>query len=255
MLAVRAARDALPIAQAPLNPADIRAKGDRDLTTPTDEAIEDAIRMTLAGEAGATVVGEERGGMRPSGNAPYWLVDPLCGTRNHASGVPLYCVNVAFVESGVVTAAVVADAGSGQILAAERGAGAWRQLDDGWSRLSTTSASRTLVIEDSHASGRRREWAARFVAAAIRADRWDIRSLGTTLALGYLACGRTAGYALFWTSAVHAAAGSLLVTEAGGLVTDLDGVAWTVDADSIVASADAPLHELVVALLRDAESR
>ncbi len=62
----------------------------------------------------------------------------------------------------------------------------------------------------------------------------------TTLALPYVATGRVAAYVLFWTSAIHVATGSLLVTEAGGVVSDIDGNAW--NSDSIIASATAALH-------------
>ncbi|HEV2892045.1 MAG TPA: inositol monophosphatase [Frankiaceae bacterium] len=232
--AVRRALDA-----ASSGPRDVSAKGVRDVVTGTDVAIEDALRSALPG----AVVGEERAG--ESGAGAYWLVDPICGTRNFASGIPLYCVNVALVESGVVTVAVVGDASTGSVLVAERGGGAW----DGDRRLAASAASNVLVVEDSHAEGARRERAASFAAAAVRADRWDLRSLSTTLSLAYVAAGRVAAYVLFWTSPVHAAAGSLLAAEAGATVTDLDGRPWTLDADSLVASADPALHADLLALL------
>ena len=98
-------------------------------------------------------------------------------------------------------------------------------------RLSTSDESRTIVIEDSHSIGARREHAAQFTAGAIRADRWDLRALGTTLP------------ALFWTSAVHAGAGSLLVSEAGGTLSDIDGRPWTIHSDSIIVSANPERHQ------------
>ena len=86
-------------------------------------------------------------------------------------------------------------------------------------------------------------WRARFAAALISADRWDFRSFGTTMSLAYLAAGRVSGYVAFWTdSPVHAAAGSLLATEAGGTVSDLAGEPWRLDSDAILAAASAGLH-------------
>jgi myo-inositol-1(or 4)-monophosphatase len=113
-----------------------------------------------------------------------------------------------------------------------------------------SGASETVVIEDSHADPDpvRRERAAAAVAAAIRAFRWDIRALSTTLALPYVAAGRVSAYVLFWTSALHVAAGAVLALEAGAVVTDIDGRPWTLDADSIVASATARLHADLLAL-------
>ena len=98
----------------------------------------------------------------------------------------------------------------------------------------------------------RREQAARFIAAAIREDRWDFRSLGTTLASPYLAAGRISAYVVFWLSAIHAGAGSLLVTEAGGTLSDLDGRPWTIRSDSFVGSATPDLHEELLDLARAA---
>jgi myo-inositol-1(or 4)-monophosphatase len=192
------------------------------------------------------VVGEERGGEAPADGSAYWLVDPICGTRNFASGIPLYCVNLALVEGGQVTVAVVGDPSTGEIALAERDRGAWAVKDDSRRRLTASDESRTIVVEAGKSTGGRREHAARFTAAALRADRWDCRSLGTTLSAAYLAAGRIAAYVEAWVTAVHAAAGSLLVTEAGGALSDLGGRPWTIHSDSLVASGDPDLqHELL----------
>src|SRR5207249_2349991 len=136
------------------------------------------------------VVGEERGGEAPADGSPYWLVDPICGTRNFASGMPLYSVNLALVEEDQVTVAVVGDPSTAEIHVAERGRGAWALKDGARRKLGTSGESRTIVVEDGRSTGARRERAAHLTAAAIRADRWHVRSLGTTLALSYLAAGR-----------------------------------------------------------------
>jgi myo-inositol-1(or 4)-monophosphatase len=115
-------------------------------------------------------------------------------------------------------------------------------------RLRTSDASRTIVIEDSRSDGARREQAARFMALAVRANRWDLRSLGSTVSLPYVAGGRIAAYVLFWSSAVHCSAGSLLVAEAGGSLSDLHGRPWTIHSDSMMASATADLHEQLIDL-------
>jgi myo-inositol-1(or 4)-monophosphatase len=203
---------------------------------------------------GFPVVGEERGGAAPADGSAYWLVDPICGTRNFASGIPLYCVNLALVEGGQIALAVVGDSSTGEIHVAERGGGAWANKDASPRRLATSGESRTVIVEVGRSTGLRREHAARFVAGAIRADRWDLRALGTTLSLPYVAAGRVAAYVLFSVSAVHAGAGSLLVTEAGGVLPDIDGRPWTIQSDSIVASADSRLHRELLDLARAALS-
>ena len=69
-------------------------------------------------------------------------------------------------------------------------------------------------------------------------------------ASAYVAAGRVAAYVLFAGSALHVGAGTLLVTEAGGTVSDIDGRPWTLRSDSLVASADIGLHEELIDLAR-----
>ena len=255
LVAVDAVTRALTIARRGVGPEDIITKGGRDLVTVADVAVEDAVRGIVADSLGSSVIGEERGGEASADGSPYWLVDPICGTRNFASGIPLYCVNLALVEGNEVTVAVVGDPSTGETLVAERGRGAWRSKDSARHQLTTSDESRTIVIEDGKSKGSRREQAARFTAEAIRADRWDFRSLGTTLASPYLAAGRISAYVVFWISAIHAGAGSLLVTEAGGILSDIDGRPWTLRSDSLVGSANPGLHEELLALGRAARPR
>ena len=249
-MAIEAVKRAFAIARRGVTVDEVTAKGARDLVTAADVAVEDAVRGVVADALGLAVIGEERGGEAAADGSPYWLVDPICGTRNFASGIPLYCVNLALVEGNEVTVAVVGDPSTGEIDVAERRRGAWRLKDGRRHRLTTSDESRTIVIEDGKSTGSRRERAAQFTAAAIRADRWDFRSFGTTLAAPYLAAGRIAAYVVFWASAIHAGAGSLLVTEAGGTVSDIDGRPWTIRSDSLVGSANRRLHEELLDLAR-----
>jgi myo-inositol-1(or 4)-monophosphatase len=252
LVAIDAVKRALTIARRGVSAEEITAKGGRDLVTLTDVAIEDAVRGIVADALGFAMIGEERGGEASADGSPYWLVDPICGTRNFASGIPLYCVNLALVEGDEVTVAVVGDPSTGEIDVAERGRGAWGLKDGARHQLTTSDEGRTIVIEDGKSKDSRREQAARFTAAAIRADRWDFRSLGTTLASPYLAAGRISAYVVFWVSAIHAGAGSLLVTEAGGTLSDIDGRPWSIRSDSLVASANSALHEELLDLVRAA---
>src|SRR5260370_13041931 len=215
LVAIGAVERARELARRRVGAAEISAKEGRALVTATDVAVEDAVRRMVGGAVGSLVVGEERGGEPPADGAPYWLVDPICGTRNFASGVPLYSINLALVEGGQVTAAVVGDPSTDEIQVAERGRGAWAVKDGARRRLLTSEESPTIAVEAGQSSDALRERAAQFTAAVIRADRWHFRSLGSTLALSYVGAGRASAYVLFWASAVHTAAGTLPTTEAG----------------------------------------
>ncbi len=281
LAAVQAVGRALDLARQASGRADVTPKAGRDIVTSTDIAVENAIRELLAASTGLPLMGEEHGGEVPPDGSAHWLVDPVCGTRNYAAGTTLYSINVALAERGQISAAIVGDPSVGEILVAESGKGAWALPTGGpdggpgggpdgsgagpgggpgagpgagpgerWRQLRTSDASQTVAIEPARSVGPRRARAAGLIADIIRADNWEFRSLGSTLSLPYLAAGRLAAWAVFWTdSAVHCAAGSLLVTEAGGVVSDLDGAAWTVDSDSCLASAHAGLHADLLELL------
>src|SRR5258705_7911246 len=107
LVAIGAVERALELARGRVGAADITAKEGRDLVTATDVAVEDAVRTMVGGAVGSLVVGEERGGEPPADGAPYWLVDPICGTRHFPSGVTLYSFNPALVECAHVTPADV----------------------------------------------------------------------------------------------------------------------------------------------------
>jgi myo-inositol-1(or 4)-monophosphatase len=248
LAAIEATIRALHLARAGIDASAVSSKGGRDLVTSTDMAVEDVVTQYLSKESGIPVIGEERGGDPPDYGDPYWLVDPICGTRNLASGVPLFCTNLALVEDGVVTAAVVGDASRRELLVAERGGGAWAMNDGACERISTNDASSTVIIEEGKSHDVRRTEAARFMARMILSDRWDVRNYGSTVSLPYLAAGRVAAYAVFCVPALHAAAGQLLVTEAGGYVTDVDGHPWTLESDTLLAAANLDLYSDILAI-------
>ena len=156
----------------------------------TDVAVEDAVRGIVTDALGLSVIGEERGGEASADGSPYWLVDPICGTRNFASGIPLYCVNLALVEGDEVTVAVVGDPATGEIDVAERGRGAWELKDGARHQLTTSDESRTIVIEDGKSKDSRREQAARFTAAATRAagPSAQTRSLAAQILISTKSC-------------------------------------------------------------------
>jgi myo-inositol-1(or 4)-monophosphatase len=231
----------------------ITSKGGRDLVTATDVAVEDAVRASLlSAYPDWTVVGEERGGEDQVGDRPYWLVDPICGTRNFASNIPMYACNVALVRDGEVVVAAVGDGGSGERYVAERGNGTYIVEPSGPRPVRANADSLILSFSPGTSKqGMRPDIGAEFTYAAIKADRWDLRMLSSTLSMAYVASGRLAAYLLFEISSpVHIAAGALLCQEAGAVVTDAGGNPWTVEYDSILAAGSPELHADIAALIR-----
>ncbi len=246
--AIAAVRESLEIAK--LGTRQAHAKIGRDVVTDTDVVVEDHLRSSLTTQSGWPVIGEERGGEIPDEDAPYWLVDPICGTRNYASGIPLYAVNVAFVEQGRVSISVVGDGSSGDLLVAEAGRGARRVRPDGIEPLTTSAETLTVDYEAWPKQEPELGRAMQLFASAVQSDRWNVRSFSTTLSLAYVATGQLAGCVLFSSSdKVHVAAGSLLVAQAGGPVTDFAGRAWTLSSKSLVCSANDDIHKEILDLL------
>jgi myo-inositol-1(or 4)-monophosphatase len=236
------------LALAASGSVDITAKEGRDVVTTADVAAEDAIRAAVTAAHGHPVVGEERGGEMPEAGSPYWLVDPICGTRNYAYGTMLWCVNLALVEDGEVSVGVVGDPSHDEVLVAERGHGTWALKEGQARRLLASADTRTVAVEEGKSTGAVRERAARFMAEVVRADRWDFRSLSTTLSLPYLAAGRVSAYVVFYVSPLHAAAGTLVASEAGAVVTEVKGAPWTLASETLLAAADAETHDALLAL-------
>ena len=207
----------------------------------------------LAAYSEWTVVGEERGGEDDVAERPYWLVDPICRTRNFASNIPGYAVNIALVQDGVLSVAAVGDGVTGDRFIAERSQGAYQVMRNGPVRVTTDPDSPIL----SFSAGTSKPdmdsvIGADFTRAAILADRWELRMLSSTLSLAYLASGRIGAYLLLeLSSPVHAAAGALLGEEAGAVVTDRFGSPWTVECPSILAAAGPGLHADILALIRE----
>jgi myo-inositol-1(or 4)-monophosphatase len=238
--AVRAVQAGLQLALSRAGADDIRSKGGRDLVTATDVAVEEAVRDVLGRAFKFPVVGEERGGAAEPG-APYWLVDPICGTRNFASAIPLFAVNVALVDDDRVTLGAVADGSSGAIYCAEHQRGAFVLKDGARQAVATSPGSQTIVVEGFPAAGETRDRAARFVAEMVRGDRWDFRCFGSTLSLAYLATGKVAACVFLAAPTLHVAAGVVLAREAGATITELSGKPWTLGSTTLVAASEAAL--------------
>jgi myo-inositol-1(or 4)-monophosphatase len=230
----------------------ITSKGGRDLVTATDVAVEDAVRASLLRAYPEwTVVGEERGGEDQIGDRPYWLVDPICGTRNFASNIPMYACNIALVKDGQLDVCAVGDGGTGERYIAERGNGAYLIERNGPHPIKASAESLILSFSPGTSKvGMRPDIGADFTYAAIKADRWDLRMLSSTLSMAYVARGSLAAYLLFEISSpVHIAAGALLCQEAGGVVTSAFGDPWTVEYTSILAAGSPELHADIAALI------
>ena len=254
-IAVRIARDGADTARRMRAGAivDVQTKSTAtDPVTAADRAVERQVVAALRAERpGDTVLGEEYGAGGAADPAPgtvRWILDPIDGTVNYLYGLPQYAVSLAAEVDGEVVAGVVRNAATGDEWTATRGGGAWR---DG-RRLTgsvRTSLRQALVATGFGYDAARRAHQAAVLATLITRVR-DIRRFGAaSLDLCLAAEGALDAYFEKGLYPWDHAAGGLVATEAGLLVSGLDGAGPSVEM--VVAAPPAlfpALHDLLVEL-------
>lgn len=225
----------------------IRRKGAVDLVTRIDLACEEAIRGVLQRHTPEIpILGEEGGGA--VGARTRWIVDPLDGTTNFVHGFPAYAVSIGLQVDGVLEAACIFDPLRQHAYTAERGQGAFcggRRL-----RVSETAKLSDALLLTGFAYDRRERAAfyLRFVKLFLEKGRGLRRAGAAALDLAHVACGRADGFWEFGLSPWDVAAGTLLVEEAGGRVTDMALGPLALDAPRLLAT-NGRIHDEMSALL------
>ncbi|HET6838017.1 MAG TPA: inositol monophosphatase family protein [Gemmatimonadales bacterium] len=236
-------------AARPAGPDDWALKGSRDFVTEVDKTAEQIIVDVLrTGAPGGRFVGEELSPEVVSGGL-VWIVDPLDGTTNFLHDYPSYAVSIAAAVDGVLEAGVVHHIPRGEVYLASRGSGAW--IGDRRLRVSAIEDPEFALI----ATGfpfrdltRLSEYQRQFNRVA--AGTSGIRRPGAaSLDLADVAAGRFDGFWEQRLSAWDIAAGSLLIREAGGAITDFDGRNVGVEHTGIVAG-NPSIHGWLLAALR-----
>jgi myo-inositol-1(or 4)-monophosphatase len=219
----------------PDDPSGWTLKGSRDFVTEVDRTAERIItELLLAAEPGSRIVGEE---LSPTvvTDGLVWVVDPLDGTTNFLHGFPSYAVSIAAAVDGVLQAGVVLDVSRNSAFSASVGGGAW--LDGQRVEISTIYNPEFALIGTGFPFGdlsALEEYQRQFGRVA-RGTSGIRRPGAAALDLADVAAGRFDGFWEQRLSAWDIAAGSLLIREAGGVVTDLSGRDIGVEHTSVVA--------------------
>ena len=221
--------------QRPAGPADWTLKGARDFVTEVDRTTERIIvDVLLKGEPGSRVVGEELAPQLVT-DGLVWIVDPLDGTTNFLHGFPSYAVSIGASVDGKLLAGVVLDVPRNMTYWTADTAGAW--LEDQRLQVSTIADPEFALIGTGFPfrdTSELEEYQRQFALVAKGTS--GIRRPGAAaLDLVDVAAGRFDGFWEQRLSAWDIAAGTLLIREAGGLVTDLRGRAIGVEHTSLVA--------------------
>jgi len=226
------------------------AKGIHDFVTEVDRAAERLIRdQLLAIDPAARIVGEE---LSPEviTEGLVWVVDPLDGTTNFLHGYPAYAVSIAAAVDGVLQAAVVHDIPRDQVFRAARGVGAWCR--DQPLRVSPITTPGQALIGTGFPfkdMTRLEEYQRQF--AGVAAGTAGIRRAGSAaIDLADVAAGRFEGFWEQHLAAWDVAAGTLLIREAGGVVTDYEGRELGIGHGPVVAGNPA-IHQWLLETLHD----
>ncbi len=253
-VAERAAERAANLIRGARTPdaGDWTEKTRHDFATQVDREAEELIAETLTDLVpGSEVIGEELSPDAPRRAQIVWLVDPLDGTTNYLHGYPQYAVSIAALVSGVLSVGVVHDVTRDVSYRASRNQGAW----SGGRRLAVSAVDdpkRALVGTGFpfRQLDQLDEYLRQF-ATVTRAVSGIRRAGSAALDLADVAAGR---FDVFWEQALapwDVAAGVLLVREAGGLVTTLDGSEDVLGHGSIVAG-NPMMYRWLIEQLRSA---
>jgi myo-inositol-1(or 4)-monophosphatase len=249
-IAVRAARKAGSlINRAALEGGvKVRSKRAKDFVTQVDQAAEEAI-IGIARNAYPEhgFIGEESGSSAE--DAEYvWIIDPIDGTTNFIHGFPQYCVSIGIRHRGTMAHAVVYDPVKNELFTASKGRGAF--LNDRRMRVTPLTRFGDALVGTGFPFKEldRLDLYSRQLQTIMRTCAGVRRAGSAALDLAYVACGRLDAFWELGLSPWDMAAGTLLVTEAGGLVGDLKGEQTFMESGDICCSTPKVFTALLDAL-------
>ena len=252
-IAIKAARAAGAIinrASLDVERLTVSAKSHNDFVTEVDQAAEEAIIDTiLAAYPSHGILAEESGQSRGNKTSEFvWIIDPLDGTTNFIHGFPVYAVSIALAWRGQVQQAVVYDPSRNDLFYASRGKGAY--MNDRRLRVS----KRTRMLDSLIGTGfpfRKGDNFQRYLKMfeEVMVQCAGVRRPGAAaLDLCYVAAGFYDGFFETGLSPWDIAAGSLMITEAGGLVGNFTGEADFLYQREVVAGNPRIYGQLVQTL-------
>jgi len=225
-------------------------KGPIDLVTEIDRKSEDLLVGRIRAAFPQHSIVAEESGFLDGQNEHRWFIDPVDGTSNYAKGFPMFCVSIAYACQGKLRLAAVYDPVRDESFYAERGQGAWLN----GSRLHVTATKRlidSMLVTGFPYDMQQKENNLNHFAHLSRKVQ-TIRRLGSAvLDQAYVAAGRLDGYWEIGVSAWDIAAGTLLIEEAGGLVTTVKGDPDFFKPPFDILAANPALHPQLLAVLNE----
>lgn len=228
----------------------VSMKGPADFVSAADRRAEEILKAELArARPGYGFLMEESGTTEGTDPDHRFIVDPLDGTTNFLHGLPVFAISVALERSGQIVAGLVYNPITDELYTAERGGGAF--MNDRRLRVAARrELSEAVIATGIPHLGKPGQDRFREELAAVQAKAAGVRRFGSAaLDCAYVAAGRMDGY---WERSLKAwdlAAGLLLIKEAGGFVTDIQGHDNVLTQGSIVAGNEA-IHGQLLKLVK-----
>ncbi len=213
----------------------IEYKGDADLVTQADRSAEELIVARIRKEWPThDLIGEE-GSRTETGSDYRWYIDPLDGTTNFAHGFPVFCVSMGLEYKNELIAGVIYDPCRDEMFAAEKGSGS--RLNARAIHVSRISRLAESLLATGFPSHKRHKNPNIHFYHQITLRSHGVRRAGSAaLDLCCVAAGRFDGFWEFNLNSWDTAAGVLLVTEAGGKVTNYAGASISIDGREVLAT-------------------
>jgi myo-inositol-1(or 4)-monophosphatase len=224
-------------------------KGDFDLVTVADRASERLVVERLRQHFPSHSIVAEEGGGHQGSSGFRWYVDPLDGTTNFAHGYPIYNVTMGLEQDGEMLVGVVFDPTRQEMFSAERGAGAY--LNNRRIHVSTAKRLEDSLVSTGFPSRKRHlNVNIHFYHQMAMATHGVRRGGSAAIDLAYVACGRLEAFWEFGLNPWDMAAGTLLVTEAGGRCTDMKGGPHSITGPHLLTDNGA-IHQETVDLFSE----
>lgn len=227
----------------------VSSKGNEGLFSEVDVRAEQAIINTILKAYPKHGILAEESGVLNEDAETIWIIDPLDGTTNYLHGFPSYCVSIAVQVKGVIEHGVILDPIRHECFMASRGRGA--RLNDHRIRVSkqTQLANALLGMGLSFRDAKRTQRYLPIFESLIGKCRGIRRTGSAALDLAYVACGRLDGLWEFGLNIWDLAAGVLLIQEAGGLISDMQGGEDYLNHGHIIATTPKIFKQLIQVLV------
>ncbi len=224
-------------------------KQDSSFVSGVDRQAESIIKNILSNDfPNYGFVGEEFG--NTNARARYkWVVDPLDGTTNYKIMVPFFNVSIALAKDNAIIAGVVYNPVTREVFWAEKGKGSY--LNNEPIRVSQCKELKEAVLGYCHGRAKEDIKLALLIHNKLKLKS-HIRQFGAAaLELAYVASGRLGGFLMAGVNPWDVAAGSLLVLEAGGKVTEFNGSEFKLNSNTILAT-NSSLHKILLEAINEA---